>query len=896
MKTKQYCGKGSMKVCFKENKDKKCFLMYEQEISPGKKTNTYFAFRDLTAFREWRRGEGKIYNKCWYELIKEGQPCIEYYDIDARTDKPGIFEGKTQEEIAEEFIRARLEYQEEMLSDKNIPLRKEHFLITSTPGKGKVSLHIYIRNNYYFENNHIHLKDFVNSFKEYCEVEQLPIDIDMSVYSRNRAFRLINNHKYGQENRVCVAYNNKNKGLLDFYATYLTNKEKLYFKEEVLGETNEQKVKVQEIYKDTQCNEKLQFLLKFIEETIADGSSPLCDDEFGNKICYKDYIRVSSAFMNECQEIHKPLFFSRIFNLYRRKEDADYSKEYDKLKDPEKNIGIRSIHYWAKCHPEYEKHFKKELEEYNKFLKEKIYDWKLAKAKKIENDLIIEFAHQLRTLTKKTKNKPTTRKGLVKTIKYLIKYVYAAGQECFYIRSDHFDIIERKRVCDFEYENRTKFYSQLGKGKIIISYVNENYKRDKKAWIKSEPIREDYDTKKAYVTAYTSWIIKKPKMIVKTWLEDMINELIVTDEIDRYTALTFEPYLKYRKEGTDNLNLFTGYSYSLDCGGKKDIYINSLFRENVCKHLCDNNMEFFNGFEKFVAHAIQKPLSKCSTMFIFSGKQGTGKDLFYNALRRIVGMRYTGEITGMNPLFDKFNKSLDQKLFIRINEIKSRGKHFDKAGDLKDIIDREYISIEPKGKEKYVSYQCTRFIGFSNDEDIVKVEYDDRRFNMITTNNDKAQNKKWFSRILKELNEDFYKSMFMYFATLDISDYNPCIPISTKFKQEQVVYTEPKPILFLKELFKQEGWKKEGVYRVSNHILFAQHYICFCEFNNHELGKKMSKTTFEKHIRKVLGKSKKRTSKDEDGKRPMGYTITYDWLNNKLREYYRDPTFEIELE
>ena len=882
MKQKIYfSGKGSQQKCFNANKDKTFFLMHQKEIECGKSTNTYTAFNNITEYLNYnKKEEGRM--KCDYELIKENQECIEYYDIDALTDIEGIFKNKTEEEIVEDFILARLEYQEEMLSEYNIPLRRKDFYITSTPDpkQKKVSLHIYIRNGYKFKNNNIHLKNFVKDFKEYCEVENKCVEIDMSVYSKNRCFRLINNHKFNQPERVCKAITNVNKDIKNFFAVYIENEKKYYFEKEIIKETKEQQEEIIEIYKDSKS--KLLFLLKLIEETIENGSSPLCDNEYGNKICYNDYIRLTFAFFNVCLPENKPVIFSRIFKLYRRNENLKYSEEYDKLSNikNEDRIGMKSIHYYARYHKEYEIHFKEELEKFKNFQLYKRFDWKLKRAQEKKDKIIIKYGRQLRDLTYLTKKNPPLYTTLENNIKYFIKYVYQEGKENFYIENEYYDMKEQKRICSYEYESRYKFLAKHGKGEIPVNFINKKFKKEHESWLKEEPAKNE---KLKYIEM---WLRDKPKMFKSISLGFIIENMIREKRITKYTNLTFEPYLIKDKnhKGKDNLNIFKGYTYDLNCGGDKKRYEKSLFRHNIRHYLCNNENKFADWFESWIAHAIQKPMEKCTTMTIFIGEQGTGKDIMFGALRKIIGKRYTAELGGMTPLFDKFNKSLDEKLFIRINEIKSRGEQFANADKLKDIIDREWITIEPKGKEKYESKQCARFLGFGNEEDLVKVENRDRRFSIQNTNNSKAQNISYFKTIVKEMTEDFYKDMFMYYATLDINDFNACKPCETSFKTKQKEFSEPKPILMLKEWYFEEARDKDTMNEITLTNLFTNHFANYSAKYNYSL--KMGNITFNKHIKKLLT-----PEKVKGGGKKLGVKFNYTILENAFKKYYNDKNF-----
>lgn len=878
---KFYNGKGALKRCFSKNEGKTFFVMFDKEIPSGK-TKTFGAFKDIDAFYAWRKGEGKSYPSNFYEIIREDKPCIEYYDIDAYPNKPGVYHNKTEDDIVDSFIEARLEYNYEMLSDHNIPLRRSDFYVTRTPGKDKISLHIYVRNGLMFKNNNVHLKNFVKDFKLYCEVEGLLVDIDDTVYSKNRAFRLINNYKIGQPDRVCVAYNNKNKSKKDFLAVNVEGISKYYFEKEIMKVEKEKNDKaIREIFKESE--DKIHLLFKLIGDTITRQKSPLCDTEYPDKINYKNFFSLTVALLNCCKESDKKTFFDLALEFYRHKDDLDADAQYKRFLYYDYNeVGIGSLHYWAKFNDEYLTYFKKEDEQYQEYKDIRKYKWLRSLAKQNINKPLIKYGRELRNLTIITKKRPPFIETVERTLKAFIKYVYSDGLECFHLDNEYYDIKEEKRICEYQYESRSRFYqTRIGKSSISMKILNENYLRDIEEW------KKELSNPKLTKKQLAKHILMKPQMWKPVTLGDVIDNLLAEGKLKRYTNLTFMPYLYPKYDmAQDNLNLFRGYTYEVRNKPLIKKYVTSKFRKNIRKYLCNDDKDFADWFESWIAHAIQKPLQKCTVMAVFVGAQGTGKDLLYGALRKIIGKRYTGELSGMDPLFDRFNGCLDQKLFIRMNEIKTKGKQYTNAGKLKDIIDRRYITIEPKFKEKYESLQVVRFLAFSNEEDILVLDKDDRRFSMINTNDEMAQNKEYFKGIISELDEEFYQSMFDYYATLDISDFNAHKPCDSKFKVEQKQLNEPKPILMLLDWFKEEGKDKTTVKTYTLKNILNNEWMMWCSNQHYHKALDMGSITFNKYIKKILPVKK-------DKNRVLSVSFNYEILRDGFRKYYKDETFEL---
>ena len=635
---------------------------------------------------------------------------------------------------------------------------------------------------------------------------------------------------------------------------------------------------ITEIYRDSKEN-KVFLLLTLIEDDITKGTSPLCDSEYKTKINYRTFFNLAVALMNTCKENDKERAFNRAFALYRHALPSDREVQYDKLLYYKYDgIGIKSLHYWARYSSEYLNYFSKEDAEYKEFEMLRWYNWIKKKAFKKRGKPIIQYGRELRSLTNKSRRHPPLLSTLERTLIDLIKYVYANGAECYFIENEYYDLKEGKRICEYEYENRARFMNQIGKGMINISYINERYKEEIDVWKKK--LEEETNRKKR-----EKLLLQKPSHIKTVNLNTVINGLLEDGRLKQYTNLTFMPYL-YNDESRDNLNLFRGYSYKVRDEPQISKYVKSKFRKNIRKYLCNNDKDFADWFEKWIAHAIQKPMEKSTVMTVFVGAQGTGKDLLYSSLRQIIGKRYTGELTGMEPLFDRFNACLDQKLFIRMNEIKTKGKQFANAGKLKDIIDRRWITIEPKHKEKYETLQIVRFLAFSNEEDILVLDKDDRRFSIINTNDEKAQNKEYFKSIVKELDDDFYASMFDYYATLDITDFNPHKPCNSKFKVEQRYYSEPKPILMLLDWYKEEGVDKQKLQSHTLKNILNNQWLQWCHNTHYTKALEMGSITFNKYIKRILPCKNNKN-------RVLSVEFNYEILRDGFRKYYKNPDFEL---
>jgi hypothetical protein len=373
-KMRFYKGKNSQQKCFDENVDKNFFVCLEQPIGNGKKTNTYAGFKNHEDFFNWRLNEGKDYPANFYELIKDGD-CIEYYDIDGYYTNP-IFcndngDPLSDEEILRNFIDARIEFGVEIEDDfGSYPVKDSDVYVVRTPdpsGK-KASLHIYIRNGMKFRNNHTHLKSFVRKFRDFCLDYNRKVEIDVSVYSKNRLLRMINNYKFGQPERKGVrlfTFNYKSYSCHKnmFYVTYLEpelqKSQSAYYPSFEDEKKPSKPLTKEEIDLLKVENDELKTLVGLITESIDGEYSSICDKEYPNKLGYENWRNLIFGVWTCCKDEKEKIYYYNILkDFYRHIHDIDEESKLKHLLNYDyKQITIKSLHYLARQNKDYNKHF-----------------------------------------------------------------------------------------------------------------------------------------------------------------------------------------------------------------------------------------------------------------------------------------------------------------------------------------------------------------------------------------------------------------------------------------------------------------------------------------------------------------------------------------------------------
>lgn len=217
-------GIGAQQKCF-ERADKNGHTFYAVKQIPYNNTftNTYNSFEDIKAFIKFT---DNWVGHCYFnELIREGTPCVEYYDIDGKwTDG-----WESIDDCLLQFIKLRLEYANSYMNTINkIDVRWDHMIVTEACNNTKLSLHIIINKPYFF-NNTKDLRIWGNSFSDWIKIKhpESKIKIDTSVYNNNSIMRIVDNCKVGQESRPLKPYGIA-KNITDKTLFYCSRVEKYY--------------------------------------------------------------------------------------------------------------------------------------------------------------------------------------------------------------------------------------------------------------------------------------------------------------------------------------------------------------------------------------------------------------------------------------------------------------------------------------------------------------------------------------------------------------------------------------------------------------------------------------------------------------------------------------------
>lgn len=228
----------------------------------------------------------------------------------------------------------------------------------------------------------------------------------------------------------------------------------------------------------------------------------------------------------------------------------------------------------------------------------------------------------------------------------------------------------------------------------------------------------------------------------------------------------------------------------------------------VLRHMCSGDREpekLFQWVLRWVALPIQRPGAKMKTTIVVHGPQGTGKNLFFEAVMSVYG-KY-GDVIDQSAVEDKFNDWASRKLFMIADEVVARSDLYHVKNKLKALITGNRIRINPKNFAAYWEANHLNVVFLSNETMPVVLEEDDRRHCIIWT--PPKREPEFYKEVLDEIANGGVAALHEYLLNVDLGDFHVGSPPPlTEAKSKLVDLGLDSPSRFYYELF---GGEIEGV-------------------------------------------------------------------------------------
>ena len=215
----------------------------------------------------------------------------------------------------------------------------------------------------------------------------------------------------------------------------------------------------------------------------------------------------------------------------------------------------------------------------------------------------------------------------------------------------------------------------------------------------------------------------------------------------------------------DQYNLWRGWAVDPVKPDSKHSW--ALLREHILEIVASGERETGKWLLAFMADAVQNPGRPAGVSAVLQGVQGSGKGLVWNSLGSLYGRHYT-QVTDPRHVVGNFNSHLADKLLIFVDEGFYAGdrRH---ASVLKGMITEPTVMIEPKGLNAFAIKNLRRVVFASNNDWVVPAGIEERRFAVFAVKPDRAQDRGYFGKIVKQLEGGGYEALLWDLLHHDLS-------------------------------------------------------------------------------------------------------------------------------
>lgn len=282
-----------------------------------------------------------------------------------------------------------------------------------------------------------------------------------------------------------------------------------------------------------------------------------------------------------------------------------------------------------------------------------------------------------------------------------------------------------------------------------------------------------------------------------------ITMWLLDETVRQYNKMDFIPFNDRDPIDETVYNLFRGFSPMIytDFDKSKTEKILKPFHD-LGLQLCGGDATNYKYKSMYIADIFQNPQKKNPIAFIVKGKQGTGKNVFLNAVGGVMGQHHY--ITSSNPkdFFGDYAEGFFHKLLVNMNECEGRDT-FDFEGKIKSFITEDTITLNRKFVQPITIKNLARLIIFTNKPNPIPIDVrsKDRRYVVYETTDEYLKPKygtQFWTGLCNHMKTPIFRAcLYNYYNTMDLSSFDVRKrPITNAYLEMCRLYI-PTEVLFL---------------------------------------------------------------------------------------------------
>lgn len=182
---------------------------------------------------------------------------------------------------------------------------------------------------------------------------------------------------------------------------------------------------------------------------------------------------------------------------------------------------------------------------------------------------------------------------------------------------------------------------------------------------------------------------------------------------------------------------------------------------------------------QWLGHIAQRPGELPHTGYLMTAREtGIGRNWLGGLLARVFPGHVAVGVPLGSILDGKFNGRLSQKVLATVDEAREgmSGNRYERGEALKKLITEEYREINPKYGCMRVEFNCCRWLMFSNHDDALPFDANDRRI-IVIANPTERQSPEYYRGLYALLGDaQFIGSVRAFLSQVDLRTFNPGEP------------------------------------------------------------------------------------------------------------------------
>jgi|TARA_B100000959_G_scaffold145571_1_gene152871 hypothetical protein len=218
----------------------------------------------------------------------------------------------------------------------------------------------------------------------------------------------------------------------------------------------------------------------------------------------------------------------------------------------------------------------------------------------------------------------------------------------------------------------------------------------------------------------------------------------------------------------------------------------------------------------YLAFNVQRPGDKVQWAILLQGNQGTGKSFFGSVMRQLLGAHNVSLPSNeqLHEIYTGWQKSCS---LVVIEEMMAVGR-LDLMNKLKPMITQDIAMIREMYREAFEQPNVFNFLMFTNHEDAILVDEDDRRYCILYSPAEKRDTE-YYRELWGWLREHAGR-LLGWTLNRDLNKFDPmCRAPMTNAKQLLIQDSLPPVAAWMKECIEQESWPFMGDLVCPTHLL-----------------------------------------------------------------------------